>query len=233
MNQKINIVLFAYNFPHRKTIDFINKLYEEGFFISLILAADYIKIRSPKSAFSLGKKTKTSPHQIARKHDIPFYVVNHNSEESISLLKKYQINFGIISGSRILKDQIIKKIKYGILNFHPGLLPDIRGLDSVLWSIEKNYPIGVTAHLINNKIDAGKLVCQKKTSIIIGDNIESLYEKNYQLQLYLLPISLNLILNNKKLKTLSMGEYNYKMSYKKQLAVIKKVTQYVNKYAIT
>ena len=53
-------------------------------------------------------------------------------------------------------------IKYGILNFHPGLLPDIRGLDSVLWSIEKNYPIGVTAHLINNKIDAGKLVCQKK-----------------------------------------------------------------------
>ena len=56
MYNKFKIVLFAYNFPHRKTIDFIEKIYEVGFSISLILAADFIKIKKPNSLFNHLKK---------------------------------------------------------------------------------------------------------------------------------------------------------------------------------
>ena len=55
MKAGFKIVLFAYNFPHRKTIDFIEKIYKLGFSISLILAADFIKIKKPKSIFDHSK----------------------------------------------------------------------------------------------------------------------------------------------------------------------------------
>tara|TARA_B100001250_G_scaffold285390_1_gene247483 strand:+ start:1529 stop:2230 length:702 start_codon:yes stop_codon:yes gene_type:complete len=233
LEKKINTVLFTYSFHHRKTLDFIQRLYEEGFSVSLILAADYELIKSPKSAFKFKpKKLTTSLEILVKKYSIPFHIVKHNSEESEVLLKKYKINFGIISGARILKNNIIQAIKYGVLNFHPGLLPYVRGLDSILWSIDKDYPIGVTAHLINEKIDAGCLVYQKKTSISKEDDIYSLYEKNYQLQLDLIPISLNLIFKKNTFPSLKMGEYNHKMSYAKQLDLQKKVKQYINKYHV-
>tara|TARA_Y100001968_G_C19292260_1_gene684814 strand:+ start:367 stop:1068 length:702 start_codon:yes stop_codon:yes gene_type:complete len=231
LKKAINTVLFAYNFPHQKTIDVIHRVYQAGFTIELILAADYVVIKSPKSIFKFNKtRSISNPKKIAKEYNIPFYVLKHNSEQSMRLLKKYKINFGIIGGSRILNDDIIQNLKYGILNFHPGILPYIRGLDSILWSIEKNYPIGVTAHLINNKIDAGFLVCQKKISISPEDDIYSLYKKNYKLQLDLIPISLNLILEKNNFQVLEMGQYNQKMSYSKQLDVKHKVKEYINKY---
>ncbi|MBF25215.1 MAG: hypothetical protein CMP49_01675 [Flavobacteriales bacterium] len=228
MNKKLNIVLFCYNFPHRKTIDFFNKLYQNQFNISLILAANYIQIESPKSAISLPKKhIQSSIDELAKKHSIPFFVVKHNSQDTIQLVKEYKINFGVISGARILNKKVINLIRYGVINFHPGILPYIRGLDSILWAIYKKYPIGVTAHLINDKIDSGLLVCQQKINISFDDNIESLYEKNYQLQLDLLPISLNLVLQNKIFKDLELGEYNSKMTYEMQLMVKKSINQYI------
>ena len=110
-------------------------------------------------------------------------------------------------------------------------MPVIRGLDSVLWSIYKDIPLGVTAHLINKNIDAGLLVYQEQLNFSQKDNMESLYEKNYQLQLDLIPISLNLVLKNKNFKILKMGEYHHKMPYKTQLTVIKKTKQYIKTYA--
>ena len=232
MKKKINIVLFAYNFPHRKTSDFITKLCENKFNLSLILAANYVKIKKPKSAVIFKKKAITSTaNELASKYKIPWYVVSHNSVDVLLLLKKYKINFGVISGARILKPDIIKSIKYGILNLHPALLPFIRGLDSILWSIYKNYPIGVTAHLIDKKIDAGYLVCEDQVSISRHDSLESLYEKNYQLQLSLLKISLDLIIEKNSFRPLTAGQYNQMMPYKQQLLAISKVNEYINCHA--
>ena len=125
-------------------------------------------------------------------------------------------------------------VEKGILNLHPGLLPDVRGLDSVLWSIEKDYPLGVTAHLINEEIDSGFILKTEKVNISIDDNLLSLYEKIYQLQLYLLPRILNLVFTNNYsvLEVKKNGEYNHKMSYAKQLDLQKKVKQYINKYNV-
>jgi phosphoribosylglycinamide formyltransferase-1 len=230
----LKIVLFAYSFPHRKTIDFIEKLYEYKFMISVILAADYINIKSPKSAFKLSKKNiKQSTSEIAKKYNIPIHIADHNSVKSQSLLKEYNVNFGIISGARILNIEIIQCLKHGVLNFHPGLLPKIRGLDSILWSIHKDYPLGVTAHLINEKIDSGIIIKKQKIKISINDNLDSLYEKIYQLQLYLLPRILNLIFTIKynMSKVKKNGKYNHKMSYDKQVEISSKMENYIKKYS--
>tara|TARA_B100001250_G_C19737226_1_gene761353 strand:- start:96 stop:791 length:696 start_codon:yes stop_codon:yes gene_type:complete len=229
----LKIVVFAYNFPHRKTIDFIETLHESQYSISLILAANFLKIESPKSILTNHTQTvKLSSKKLAEKYQIPFYVVKHNSEQSQKLLQKYDINFGIISGARILNKEIIDCMSCGVLNFHPGLLPYIRGLDSVLWSIYKDYPLGVTAHLIDEKIDSGILVFKKKIKINGDDNFESLCEKVYQLQLSLLPIALNLIIKESGFsKLLSSGNYNSKMSYEMQLDVKNKITSYIQNHS--
>ncbi|MAQ32397.1 MAG: hypothetical protein CMD26_06715 [Flavobacteriales bacterium] len=226
--KNLNIALFSYNFPHRKTIDFIDQIYMHGYSISLILAAEAIKIKSPKSFFNFqSKPIKRDIHFYIKKHSIPYYVVKHNSQKTINLLLKYSINFSIISGARILDKSIIENIQYGVLNFHPAILPHIRGLDSLLWSIYKNKPLGVTVHLINHEIDSGYLVCQKKIIISLKDDIYSLKEKIYQLQLDLLPISLNLILKNKKFSKLEKGQYNSKMEYGTQKKLASSILEYI------
>ena len=231
---KFKIVLFAYNFPHRKTMDFIHQLYEHQFSISLILAADFVEIKSPKSLFTFPQKiVKDTAEDLAKRYNIPFYTVIHNSTQSQNLLKKYNINFGIISGARILSTAIIQSVKKGILNLHPGILPHVRGLDSILWSIDKSYPIGVTAHLITDIIDSGQLIIKKSIIIRANDNLLTLYEKNYQLQLKLLPISLNLIFNNKinDFKFEKDGVYKSRMSYDQQIELKSKIHDYIKRYS--
>lgn len=232
MKTKLRIALFAYNFPHRKTIDFVDKIYDCGFEINLILAANFIPIKSPKSAFvTHAPMPLVSIQDKASQTRIPLYEVVHNSLEAEDLLIKYNINFGIISGARILANSVIDILRYGVLNFHPALLPEIRGLDSMLWSIYKDVPLGVTAHLINEKIDAGFLVVKQTINILSSDNFQSLYEKNYQLQLELIPISLNLILKNQAFTELKINEYNNRMSYAKQLELKEKLLDYVCRYS--
>ena len=236
MYNKFKIVLFAYNFHHRKTEDFIKKIHDFGFSISLILAADFVKITKPKSLFNHIQLKSILPEELAEIYKIPYYVVKHNSLEAQNLLKQYEINFGIIAGSRILKKEIISLVRYGILNFHPGILPVIRGLDSILWSIYKDKAIGVTVHLINEYIDSGLLVYKKKILIEKNDDLQSLYEKNYQLQLDLIPISLNLVFenshSNSQFEMLAKNlNYNSYMPYKLQLELKQKINSYIKKYS--
>ena len=84
------IVLFAYGFPHRKTMDFITTMYQHNFEISLILAADFITINSPESFFNISQKEcVTSAYELAEEYNIPIYRVSHNSIEAQSLLIRY------------------------------------------------------------------------------------------------------------------------------------------------
>ena len=93
-----------------------------------------------------------------------------------------------------------------------------------------NQSIGVTVHLISEKIDSGLLVHQEKIKISSDDDIYSLYEKNYQLQLKLVPISLNLILKKQNFNPFKQdGRYNKKMLYSKQLKIIEIIDEYVKR----
>ena len=112
----------------------------------------------------------------------------------------------------------------------------IRGLDSILWSIHKEQAIGVTAHLINEYIDSGLLVQKKKIIIDKDDDLQSLYEKNYQLQLDLIPISLNLVFENidycDQFDRLEKDlNYNSYMPYNVQLELKPKIINYIKKFS--
>ena len=167
------------------------------------------------------------PKDVAEKFNIPYFNCSHNGYKIQSVIRDYNINFGIIAGARILKKNIIQCFSLGILNFHPGLLPESRGLDSILWSIYNKSNLGVSVHLINEKIDLGKLVLQRIFYPSKQDTIFDIYHEIYKLQIKLLPIAYNLVDNNKVFKTLNSKSYNTHMPNKKQIEVLERLKSYI------
>ena len=114
--------------------------------------------------------------------------------------KKYlKLNYDYIFCFRsfyILKKPLLKKAKYGGINFHPAP-PSYRGVGTAnfaLYKNEKNF--GVTAHLINEKIDDGKILNVKKFKIKKNDNLKSLLNKAYKQQILQVYELLENLINN-------------------------------------
>lgn len=77
----------------------------------------------------------------------------------------------------ILDLEIIRRAKYGAINFHPSL-PKYRGVGGVNYALYNNDKyFGSTAHIINQKIDNGDIIHVKKFRIFKTDNLVSLLEK--------------------------------------------------------
>ena len=133
----MNIGVFAYNFPHWKTQEGINNLIISGNKPKVIFAADPVKLNFYKSKIRITPKDLylTHPKEIARQHGIDYKIVTHNSEETKNLVKEYNLDLGIILGARILKPIAFENFTIGVLNMHPGLLPENRGLDNIKWVI--------------------------------------------------------------------------------------------------
>ena len=65
---------------------------------------------------------------------------------------------------KILSKNFIKKFKGKILNIHPSLLPKYKGLNTHARAIANKEKIsGCTVHLVNSKLDSGKIILQKKS----------------------------------------------------------------------
>ena len=78
----------------------------------------------------------------------------------------------------ILSNHFIKNFSGKILNIHPSLLPKYKGLnthDRVLNKKEKYS--GCTVHYVNSRLDAGRIILQKKVKISKNETPKSLARK--------------------------------------------------------
>ena len=94
-------------------------------------------------------------------------------------LKKNKIELVCLAGfMKILSKNFIKNFKGKILNIHPSLLPKYKGLDTHRRAIEnKDKYSGCTVHLVNSKLDSGKIILQKRVNILKKDTPVSLAKK--------------------------------------------------------
>jgi methionyl-tRNA formyltransferase len=209
----VKIALLSYNFPHKKTQDFILRVIAEGYKIDVIYAADAVKLNIPGSTI----KTKINhiglvhPRKIAENLGIDYIVIPHDSEALSEDIKSRQIDIGLITGARILKEDVINCFRLGVINFHPGVIPDARGLDALLWSIYRKDPIGVTAHLIDKRIDAGGLLEIRKINIYASDTLLDLSERLYEIQLDMIACAIAKTVANETFLLDNYGQYNRKM----------------------
>ena len=167
------MVVFGYEFPHFKTEYGIKELILNKFNISLVVLQRYKKL-SVKSS-----KKRVYPYlnplgnikEICEMHNIKYIVSDHDSKYTVNYLRRINPQLGIILGARILKKKTIECFSKGILNLHPGEIPINRGLDNFKWAIINQYPMIVTAHLISEKIDLGKIIKKSEIKILEDDTI--------------------------------------------------------------
>jgi len=79
---------------------------------------------------------------------------------------------------KILSRDFIKSFKGKILNIHPSLLPKYKGLNTHKRAISNNEKYsGCTVHVVNSRLDSGKIILQKKVKISKTDTAKSLSKK--------------------------------------------------------
>lgn len=94
------------------------------------------------------------------KSKIPFYFVrNHNNDQTISIIEELDIDCLFNAGTpRKLNATILGSCEHGVVNVHPGLLPEYRGCTAVEWAIYNDDKIGNTAHFMDEGYDTGPII---------------------------------------------------------------------------
>tara|TARA_Y200000002_G_scaffold305264_1_gene260989 strand:+ start:854 stop:1495 length:642 start_codon:yes stop_codon:yes gene_type:complete len=103
-------------------------------------------------------------------------ILDHN--EPLDESKKYDYVLSYLS-KKILKKKFLKSTKHYNINFHPGSskYPGIGCFNFALYNNEKSY--GVTAHIMSEKVDTGKIIVERKFKIKKNLNVKMISEKSY------------------------------------------------------
>ncbi len=133
----------------------------------------------------------------AKKNKIKFEIVNYKNKlkaenKTLFKLKKNNIDLICLAGfMKILSKEFIDNYKNRILNIHPSLLPKYKGLNTHKKVILNNEKFtGCTVHIVNSKLDSGKVIFQKKIKVLKNDNEKTLAKRLLKIENKVYPIAL-------------------------------------------
>jgi phosphoribosylglycinamide formyltransferase 1 len=76
---------------------------------------------------------------------------------------------------RVLSADFVDRWEGRVLNIHPSLLPDLRGLHTHERALAKGRgEHGCTVHFVSGELDAGPIVAQARVPVLPGDDAETL-----------------------------------------------------------
>ncbi len=104
--------------------------------------------------------------------------VNLKDESFLDELKSLEANLYIVVAFRMLPKVVWQIPKYGTFNLHASLLPQYRGAAPINWAIiNGETETGVTTFFIDEKIDTGSIILQKKEKIHLDDTVGTLHDR--------------------------------------------------------
>lgn len=89
------------------------------------------------------------------------------------------VDFGVVAAyAKIIKHDILNKMPMGVIGVHPSLLPKYRGPSPIQTAIlHGETETGLTLYLIDEKMDHGPILAEKKAGIEARDTAETLLPK--------------------------------------------------------
>lgn len=121
---------------------------------------------------------------VARKYNVPVTeAVNVNSDEFREHLREKGVQFIVsISGTQFYGRKLRDQMSHGIINCHGALLPKYRGLMPSFWTLANGEGEGgVSVHFINEKLDDGPIVVQRRYRIHPHDSLEDIMARSKDL----------------------------------------------------
>ncbi|MFY9558908.1 MAG: formyltransferase family protein [Terriglobales bacterium] len=104
--------------------------------------------------------------EVARAYGFPVVTCgDQNSPRAIAQLNQWSPDLAIFTGGNILRDQVLKIPRLGVLNSHLALLPEIRGMSSPEWSLLCGVPLGITIHFLDSGLDTGPILVRREFAV--------------------------------------------------------------------
>ena len=161
------------------------------------------KDNSPiKISIVISNNKKAYGIRYAKKNKIKIKIIDFSKKREINhllkILKLNNIRLICLAGFlKILSKDFIKSFKGKIINIHPSLLPKYKGLNTHERVLENNEKFtGCSVHFVNEKLDGGKIILQKKIKIFKKDDLKSLKNRVLKEEYKLYPKSIIKILSN-------------------------------------
>jgi methionyl-tRNA formyltransferase len=129
-------------------------------------------------------RTCYSVKAVARKYGVPVTeAVNVNSDEFREHLREEGVEFIVsISGTQFYGKKLREQTPKGIVNCHGALLPKYRGLMPSFWTLANGEQEGgVSVHLVNEKLDDGPIIVQRRYRIWPRDTVEDIMTRSKDL----------------------------------------------------
>ena len=160
--------------------------------------------KSPiKIQIVISNNKKAKGLNFSKKYNIESKIVNFKNKKIaetkiLKNLKIKKIELICLAGfMKILSKTFIKKFKGKILNIHPSLLPKYKGLNTHKRALANNEKFsGCTVHIVNSKLDSGKIILQKKVKLHKKETIENLKKKILKQEHILYPKAIKKFLTN-------------------------------------
>lgn len=127
-----------------------------------------------------GRGSKTSPTPVkakAMEFGLPVIEVEDlSSPDFAEKLKALNVDLFVVVAFRILPTHVLEIPKIGSVNLHASLLPKYRGAAPIHWAIMKGEKeTGCTIFFLDEKVDTGNILLQKKTDIGENETTGELY----------------------------------------------------------
>ena len=184
-SNKINIAVFISGTgSNLKSLIKFSKLKKSPIIIKMIISNNYkAKGLQYANIYKIKKKVFDFKNTLSEKK-----VINE--------LKKRDIHLICLAGfMKILSKNFIDNFVGKILNIHPSLLPKYKGLNTHQRAIKnKEKYSGCSVHIVNSKLDSGKIILQKKVKIFKNDTVKKLNKRILKQEHLLYPKALNKIL---------------------------------------
>lgn len=109
--------------------------------------------------------------------DLLVEVPHINHPDVIALVEKHNPDIIAVFGTSLIRGELLKKGRLGIVNLHGGLSPNYRGADNTFWALYNKEPeqVGCTLHFIDAGIDSGKLIAHISPAVEEGDDELTLF----------------------------------------------------------
>lgn len=101
-------------------------------------------------------------------HEVPHI----NDPELARLARELNPDLICVFGTSLIRGNLLKEGRLGIINLHGGLSPEYRGADCTFWALYNGEPekIGCTLHYIDAGIDTGRLIAHVSPAVQAGDS---------------------------------------------------------------
>ena len=105
--------------------------------------------------------TNRNDSEALNSKNLPPILISDNHNEILDKLKEIKPDLIVLAGyMRIVPKEIIEEFKGKIINLHPSILPDFKGLNADKLSFKEKKSCGITIHYADIELDSGDIILQ-------------------------------------------------------------------------